>query len=204
MSRATGLYDPTAGGVFLPADAGREGEAMLATYDLDSVRRFTADLRLRTERCANGEGMVCDTVEAELVHQAGLACEFAEGVRGWAGAVFAGWVPFDPATEAELRAEGGRLLARAAELLAGGRQLEARCQMPDAVSGLGRAAWELEDMLATWVSPRPAVGRGPRLALTAADAAAARPALDALPPLPADWLPADPRQARRLHQTAGR
>src|SRR5262249_19062861 len=90
----------------------RKEDAMM-TFDLADVHSFTADLDARMERCDNGEGMYCATIDATLEHYAKLCCEFTERVRQWGREIFAGRVAFDPEVEAHFRKKGEELHSRA-------------------------------------------------------------------------------------------
>lgn len=168
----------------------------MTTFDLIEVRDFVADLDARMRRCDNGEGMECATLEASLRHHATLCCEFRESVRQWGRAVFAGRVAFDAAVERIWREEGLRLFRHAVEMLADGQKAEVPCYVLESQGILQAALWQLHELLADWVTPQLAVGPAARQGLPLDPTAAekARALLSALPPLPADWQPADPRQ----------
>jgi hypothetical protein len=174
----------------------------MTTFDLAEVRGFAADLDARMNRCDNGEGMECANLDDTLRHYATLCCEFREGVRQWGRAVFAGRVAFDPEVERVWLDEGCRLYSRAVETLAYGQKAEAEgpCYLLDGQAVLQAALWDLYQLLEGWVTPKLAVGPSARqgLALTPAAAEEARRRIDSLPPLPADWQPADPRQQRQF------
>jgi hypothetical protein len=176
----------------------------MTTFDLAEVRTFAASLDARMERCDNGEGMECATLDATLRHYAALCCEFREGVRQWGRAVFAGRVAFDPEVERVLRSEGWRLCDRAVELLVSGDRAEVPCYVLDGQVILRSALWDLYHLLNGWVTPKLSVGPAARQAATlASDPAAiaeARARIASLPPLPADWQPDDPRQQRRYRR----
>ena len=168
----------------------------MTTFDLTDVRRFAADLGARMDRCDNGEGMECANLDATLRHYAGLCCEFRECVRAWGRSVFAGRVTFDPETERVWREEGARLYARSTQHLADGQQAEGGCYTLEGQHALRSALWGLDQLLSGWVTPKLSVGPAARLGSTLTGTAleAAKERAAALPPLPADWQPADPRQ----------
>jgi hypothetical protein len=62
----------------------------MTAFDLATVRTFTADLETRRNRCDNGEGMECASLDDALRHYASLCCEFRESARQWGRSVFAG------------------------------------------------------------------------------------------------------------------
>ncbi len=177
----------------------------MTTFDLAEVRRLTADLHARMNRCDNGEGAECSNLDGALRHYAALCCEFREGVRQWGRAVFSGRVAFDPEVERAWREEGQRLYARALEMSAYGARAEVPCYVLDGRAALGAAVWDLYRLLNDWVTPKLAVGPAARGGLVFSPKAAeeARRRADALPPLPADWQPGDPRQQARFRKLRG-
>jgi hypothetical protein len=177
-------------------------EGAMTTFDLAEVRRFAADLDARMERCDNGEGMECANLDDTLRHYAHLCCEFCDQVRQWGRAVFAGQVAFDPAVEQIWLDEGVRLHHRAIELWAYGREKEGVCFVLEGGAALGSALRYLEQLLFHWVTPKRAVAPLSRQGLASTPAAKEeiRKRIEALPPLPADWQPADPRQRVRFRQ----
>lgn len=168
----------------------------MTTFDLVEVRNFTAELGARMNRCDNGEGMECASLDDALRHYAALCCQFREGVRQWGQAVFAGRVAFDPAVESVWLTEGVQLYARAIEMLAYGQKAEVPCYVLEGQAVLQSALWELGRLLGGWVAPKVAVGPAARQGLpSSADTAEeTRKRIESLPPLPADWQPADLRQ----------
>lgn len=176
----------------------------MTTFDLAEVRGFAADLDARMDRCDNGEGMACARWEDALKHYAALCCEFRLRVREWGRAVFVGRVPLDPEVDRVLREEGRRLYARASEMAVRGQQAEAEvpCFILDERGALRAALWDLHRLLSPWVTPGLAVGPSARHepVTDPAEIARARERLDALPPLPADWQPTDPRLQQQFRQ----
>lgn len=176
----------------------------MMTFDLAEVRGFAADLDARMYRCDNGEGLECASLNDALRHYATLCCEFRENVREWGRTVFAGRATFDPEVERVWQDEGMRLYYRAVELLAYGRMAEVPCYTLDGQAILQSALWDLNQLLSKWVTPKLAVGPSARqgLVLPPAVLEEVRLRIEALPPLPANWQPSDPRQQKqfkRLH-----
>lgn len=178
----------------------------MTTFDLAEVRGFVADLTASLNRCDNGEGLECASLDDELRHYAARCCDFREGVRDWGRAVFAGRVAFDPAVERVWQEEGSRLYDRAWELSGYGRDAEGSCYCLEGQLALQSALWHLDQLLANWVTPKLAVGPAARqeIPLSPADAEDARRRIESLSPLPADWQPTDPRQQRQLKKFRGR
>lgn len=168
----------------------------VTTFDLAEVRHFTADLEASLSHCDNGEGLECATLDGALRHYARLCCEFREEVRRWGRAVFAGRIALDPEVERTWRDEGYRLYTRAYELFDYATKTERVCYMLDGRAVLGAALWDLLRLLSGWVTPQLAVGPAARqgAALSAAIVEEGKRRLDAMPPLPADWKPSDPRR----------
>ena len=78
----------------------------MTTFDLADVRGFAADLDAGMNRCDDGEGKECPTLDDVLRHYAGLCSEFSDQVRRWGDAVFSGRSKFDPEVERVFRGEG--------------------------------------------------------------------------------------------------
>ncbi|HMC90482.1 MAG TPA: hypothetical protein VKI17_13090 [Gemmataceae bacterium] len=168
----------------------------MPTFDLVEVRRFTADLRTQMDRCDNGEGMQCATLDAALKYYADLCCKFCDEVRRWGREIFAGRVAFDRDVERLWQEEGHQLYLRAIEVWGHGRKAEGPCYVLDGQAILQSALWDLYRLLTGWVTPKLAVGPSARqgLALDSTAAAEARRRIESLPPLPADWQPEDAHQ----------
>lgn len=168
----------------------------MMTFDLADVRRFTADLDARMDQCDNGEGMECANLDGTLRHYAALCCEFCERVRQWGRAIFYGQAAFDPEVEKLWLDEGIELYRRASGLWAYGQEMKGECFVLQNGAALGAALWRLERLLSAWVTPKPAIAPLARhgVALTGAAKEEAQKRVDALPPLPADWQPTDPRR----------
>jgi len=168
----------------------------MTTFDLADVRRFTADLDARMDQCDNGEGMECANLDGTLRHFAGLCHEFYERVRQWGQAIFYGKAAFDPEVEKLWLNEGTELFRRASDLWAYGKENQGECFVLQNGAALGSALWQLERLLTGWVPPKLAVAPLARqgAALTLAGREEVQKRVDALPPLPASWQPADPRR----------
>ena len=168
----------------------------MTTFSLDCVKAYVASLDERMIRCQNGEGMECATLDAVLRHHARLCCEFLEQIRRWGRDVFAGREPFDSAVERLWLDEGSRLLGHAMELYASGATAEGPCYVLEGQRSLASALFDLTRILEGWTSPELAVGPSARGGLASDSSAIAevRRRLDALPPLPAEWSPDDPKQ----------
>jgi hypothetical protein len=174
----------------------------MTTFDLAEVRRFTADLDARMTACDNGEGMHCANLDDTLRHYAVLCCQFTEKVREWGRAIFYGQAAFDPAVEEHWHVEGSELLQRASELWAYGQDMHGECFVLEHGAPLGAALWRLERLLTSWVTPKRAVAPLARHGMPLTDAAKdeAQKRLEALPPLPADWQPFNPRRRPLFHK----
>jgi hypothetical protein len=174
---------------------GRNEKAM-TTFELADVRRFTADLDARLDRCDSGEGMECANLDGTLRQYAELCCEFCERVRQWGRAIFYGQAAFDPEVEKHWLGEGTALYRRASDLWASGKEMEGECFVLENGAALGSALWMLHRLLLSWVTPQRAIAplarHGVVLAQAMKDEAQKR--VDALPPLPADWQPASLRR----------
>lgn len=168
----------------------------MTTFDLADVRRFTADLTARLERCDNGEGMECANLDGTLRNYAVLCCEFCERVRQWGRAIFYGQAAFDPEVERLWLDEGMELYRRANALWANGQEIEGECFVLQNGAALGSALWRLERLLATWVTPKRAIAPLARYGVAQSEAAKveAQERIASLAPLAADWQPTDPRR----------
>ena len=168
----------------------------MTTFDLADVRRFTADLDTRMDQCDNGEGMECANLDGTLRHYAVLCCEFYEQVRQWGRAIFYGQAAFDPEVETLWLDGGIELYRRASDLWAHGQEMQGECFVLQNGAALGSALWRLERLLSNWVTPKPAIAPLARhgVALTPAAKEEVQKRVDALPPLPSNWQPTDPRR----------
>lgn len=106
----------------------------MTTFELTEVRDFATDLDARWDRCGNGEGLECATLDSSLRHFATLCCEFCEGVRSWGRAVFGGHVAFDPEVQKLWIEEGNRLFDRAEEMYVFGQTAEPGCYALEGVN----------------------------------------------------------------------
>jgi len=173
----------------------------MTTFDLDEVRRFTANLDTQMDRCDNGEGMECATLHATLQRYAELCCSFCDGIRRWAGEVFAGRVAYDREVERAWQTEGLRLFGRASQMWRHGWKSEGQCYILEGRICLQAALWDVYRLLTGWVSPKLAVGPSARQAsaLNSLPTDEVRQRVASLPPLPANWQPDHPSQ-RALYQ----
>jgi hypothetical protein len=168
-------------------------DTAMTTFDLAEVRGFAADLTARMDRCDNGEGIECATLEAALSQYAELCCKFRDEVREWGRAVFTGRVEYDAEVERAWLDEAVRLLNRAIAMWTHGQSYEGQCFILEGRVILQAALWDLYRLITGWVTPKLAVGpsarRGSAPNSLAADEARQRVA--SLPPLPANWQPED-------------
>jgi len=168
----------------------------MPNFDLVEVENFVADLEARITRCENGEGMECTTID-ELIRHHGMVCfEFIDRVRAWANGIFSGQIAFDEEVERLWKTEGARLLSRAKEMYDRGKRAEEECYILDGRSCIMWAGCELAVLLEGWISPKLAIGPAARHnpVLPTSAALEAESKIASLPPLPADWVPADPKQ----------
>jgi hypothetical protein len=171
----------------------------MTKYDLQEVRKFASDLNARIARCDNGEGAECASLDDALRHYASLCLEYLEKVRAWGREVFAGRVEFDEEVERVWKDEGLSLYRHAAGLLAFGEQAEIPCYILEGQQILQSALWSLKSHFEPWVTPSLAIAPSARTRLNFSpqEAEDIRNRIDALPPRPADWQPADPSQQFR-------
>ncbi|HQZ69618.1 MAG TPA: hypothetical protein PLY87_31250, partial [Planctomycetaceae bacterium] len=150
----------------------------------------------RMDRCDNGEGMECANLDGTLRHYAVVCCEFCERVRQWGRAIFYGQAAFDPEVENLWLDEGVELYRRASGLWEYRQELEGECFVVQNGAALGSALWRLELLLTSWVTPKLTIAPLARhgVALTPAATEEVQKRVDALPPLPGNWQPTDPRQ----------
>jgi hypothetical protein len=92
--------------------------------------------------------------------------------------------------------EGIELYRRASDLSAYGQEKLGHCFVLQNGAALGSALWRLYRLLSPWVTPKLAIAPLARhgAALTQATMEEAQKRVDALPPLPANWQPTDPRR----------
>ena len=103
---------------------------------------------------------------------------------------------FDPEVERLWLDEGIDFYRRATDPWAYGQEKQGECFVPENGAALGSALWRLERLLSAWVTPKPAIAPLARhgVALTQAAKEESQKRVEALPPLPADWQPTDPRR----------
>lgn len=166
------------------------------TFDVTEVGSFTDDLAAQMDRCDNGEGMECATLDSALIHYARLCCNLDKAIRLWAREVFAGRVAFDPEVEAIWLSKGLRLLCRAMDMVTRGIDSEDPCYFLEGQQVLIASVMDLHRLLKGWVTPKTAVGPSARhgLPLSLPEAEEARRRVAALPSLPTDWKPNVQRQ----------
>lgn len=165
------------------------------TFDLAEVRRFTDEIDVRLDQCDNGEGMECTNLDGTLQQYAILCRDFTEQVREWRRAIFYGQAAFDPEVENLWLSQGFELLRRASELWDHGQDRADDCFVLENGAPLGATLWKLERLLRSWTVPERAVSPAARHGITMPpeQLSEAHDRLAALPALPANWLPADPR-----------
>lgn len=173
-------------------------EEVMKAFDLAEVRRFIADVESRLDQCDHGEGTVCATLDLTLRFYAELCCEFCERVREWGRAVFHGKAAFDPEVERLWLEQGLELYRRACNLWSHAQKMEGECFELEGGSALGSALFHLDRLLFPWVSPKLAVAPLARrgMGISEAEKEEIQKRIEALPPLPQDWEPTDPRQKR--------
>ncbi len=176
---------------------------MPATLDLHTVLRFAGDLNARLQRCENGEGIECSSLDARINYYVQLCSELREYVNQWARAVFTGRIPFDPEVDKLLNEESKRLLHRAADTAARGRAMNGLCFVLQGLDALHYHLADFHFLLENWVSPRLAVSPAPRVKLPDAAKQQIRERLDKLPALPSDWRPTDARQLALFKKQRG-
>ncbi len=171
----------------------------MTTFDLDEVRRFTADLDTQMNRCDNGEGTECATLDATLKRYAELCSDLCDEVREWGNAVFAGRVAYDPEVERAWHAEVTRLYNRAFQMWDHRQKSEGLHYNLEGFILLKAALFDLGRLLSPWITPQLAVGPSARQesVLKSLDTDEVRQRVASLPPLPAKWEPADPSQRAR-------
>jgi hypothetical protein len=167
---------------------------MLATFDLPAVRHFTEDVSDRMRRCDHGEGTECSTLDDSINHYARLCREMREYVSQWARAVFSCQITFDQEVETLLKTEARRLLHRAKQVAACGRQMNGECFELEGLPWLHHYVADFDYLLDNWVSPRPAVAPSSRVQVPAASRQQGIERLRKLQLLPSGWMPSDPEQ----------
>jgi len=174
----------------------------MTTFDLVQIQEFVAHLDSRMGPGLNGASESHAALATALRDHAELCHEFIEKVLEWRRAIFSGRIDFDPAVESVVRAEGTRLSARAEELqdlVAEAKAANVRLEGSDTFqTNVDR----MNRLFNPWLRPQLAVGPGPRhwRHVTPEMIEEARRRIEALPPLPADWLPDDPEQRARFQK----
>ena len=170
----------------------------MTNFDLLSVRAYAASIDDQMERCDNGEGIFCATLDASLRRYAGIACEFRETVRQWGRAVFAGRAAYDIEVERAFLDKTARLYRRLLALWHRASRSEEPCYTLEGHIVLQAALFDLRRLLDNWTQPKKAVSPSAR---TRVDASAeAREILSSLPSLPTDWKPDDTAQQKAYRQ----
>lgn len=178
--------------------AAAEGNQVPATHeppDPAAGRRFTADLLDRVRRNGHPEGTEAADLDARVGWHTRRCRELRDDINRWAGEIFAGRAEFDQTDEDVLKAEAHRRLRAASEAAAAGRA--------GAAAGLADLHAQVADfdfLLRNWVSPQLAVRPAARVVIPEAADRQIRERIAALPPLPADWQPADPEQRARFER----
>src|SRR6185437_9210284 len=152
--------------------------------DFNQVKDFATTVNAQLDRCENGEGADCSSIDATLTFCAQQCCTFVDAVRKWAQDVFAGRIAFDPAVEQLWKAELVQLFSRAQHLLSLGWQTDPSWYALEGKTRLESALWNLQKLLNEWVSPKLSVGPSARMKLPAD--AIDRQRIESLPPLSAD------------------
>lgn len=182
-------------------------ENIMETFSLSEVNEFVSRLNDDLDRCDNGEGMECETIDAALKHYAASCCNFVQQVQQWGKDVFSGKIEFDPQVEREWKTRGDQLYHRAIEMQTVGQNAESEipCHILDGQGELAAALWNMYRILyENWVTPRPSVGPAPRLGASITVDEEARKQIESLAPLPPGWKPNHIRQAlilRKLRAT---
>ena len=177
----------------------------MTTFDLVQIQDFVASLDARMGPALNGATDSQAALDAALRDHANLCHEFTEQVRAWRQAVFSGRIEFDPEVETVILAEGARLAARAEDLWNRGAQPgPVELKLTNLSAPQPSIEW-MNYLLNPWLRPKLAVGPGPRnwMYLTPEMIEEGRRRIAALPPLPADWMPADPEQRARFRKLRG-
>lgn len=168
----------------------------MTTFDPADVRAFAANLNARMDQCDDGESAEFADLDATLRQYAAACCEFCKRCREWGRAIFSGGVAFNPEVERIWLREGFRMQARASELWEHCRAGSGESFVLEDGAALGSALRWLERLLFEWVTPKLAIAPLARqgVGVSSGGAIDVQRRVDALPPLPADWQPTDPRQ----------
>jgi hypothetical protein len=167
---------------------------MLATYDLAAVRHFTEDLSNRRNRCDNGEGQICSSLEQKIGQYVRMCEELRSAIKQWARAIFAGDAEYDSEVERVWKTELTSLLHHAKQVAAQGRAMNWQCYELQWLDSLHYCVADFDYVLANWVSPRLSTSPAPRTRLSEDTKRKAAERLEKLAPLSSDWQPTDPEQ----------
>jgi hypothetical protein len=181
----------------------RGREVVMTTFELDEVRSFAANLDAQMDRCDNGEGIECATIDATLAHYTEVCRRFCCEVRLWARSVFTGRTQYQAEVEKAFTDAGFELFVRAKEMSWHGERLIPECFEFSGGNDLKSVLWMMEALLDDWITPKLAVGPAARRPFDADSEVDERSksAIDLLPPLPPDWEPTD-QKLRVLFQKA--
>ena len=174
----------------------------MTTFDFNQVRAFADRLNAQLDQCQNGEGIACISIDATLKFCADRCCQFLQELRKWGRGVFSGQVAFDAAAEQLWKAELARLISRASDLLALGKQAEEMCYVLDGQNNLAAALLRMKQLLDTWVTPKLSISPSARNRPTVEFINEAREEISKLEPLPSNWAPIDARQAAVLRMVS--
>jgi len=161
---------------------------------VEDILDFTASLNLQLDRCDNGEGMECSSMDASLERYANCCCEMTQQVKRWGRDVFAGRIPYEQAADDAWFHASVTLNNRAVELHDRAQGMEIPCYDFSGLNKLRAALYGLYPLLDGWVSPRRSVGPSARQATKSAGMETVQKRITELRPLPKGWVPADVRQ----------
>jgi hypothetical protein len=129
---------------------------------VEDVRGFAAKLNEELDRCNNGEGTVCVSLDASLEYYAARCCRLYDQIRAWARDVFCGRVAFDESMEEAWVKAGVSLKNRSVEMLKHAHQSEDGCWELSSLLQLEDAVAKLSGLLDGWIRPTLSVGPGAR------------------------------------------
>jgi hypothetical protein len=161
---------------------------------VEDVRNFAAKINEELDHCGNGGPTPRDSLDGVLENYATRCVRLNEQIRAWARDVFCGRIAFDESMEEAWVKAGVSLRNRSHEMLRQARQNLQNCRDPSNLNKLDDAVGLIAGLLDGWVSPHLSVSPAARMPKLPDDQVeAARKKISSLPPLPADWNPADPR-----------
>src|ERR1041385_508682 len=169
----------------------------------EDIRKFADDINLELDRCDNGEGMECASLDTSLEHYARRCCLMTDQIKRWGREVFAGRVPYDPRVDDAWRDAGVSLNNRAVEMLDRAQLLEIPCYDLPGADKLRGALFGLHQVLNDSIKAQLSVGpsaRGTEQRIPHAEAAKQR--IAGLRALPKGWLPPDGRQRSVFRKTS--